>query len=357
MDSNHRQRFILDSVFWLFVLLWTWAAVKYIFPATLPFWIGLAVACLLKPVTIWLTRLLKVRRKSIAFSVLLLFYLLIGALLWAVLSLLFQQIDTAVEQLPLFYTENIQPFLHHCALTINGLLDDFSPQTAQLLVAKSVQITNALSAGLAGFSTDILTQATSLAKRVPFWLTTVAFSVLCSVFISMDYSTVVAFLLRQFPANIQSLLLRCKRFLSDSLFRMLKAYLVLLLITFVQLFVGFFLLGIQQPLLWATVLALLDFLPFIGTGLVLIPWGLYHLMGGKAALGAGLLILFAILTIVHNLMEPKLVSSSIGLHPLITLVVMYAGLRFFGMSGLLLAPLIVLLLRFLQQEGYFRFYR
>ena len=161
----------------------------------------------------------------------------------------------------------------------------------------------------------------------------------------------VQFLLRLLPSKLQPVLLRCKQHLCGTLLRMLKAYLILLLITFLQLFLGFFLLDIEQPLLWATVLALLDFLPFIGTGLILIPWGIFELLTGRGALGAGLLILFAILTLVHNLMEPKLVSSSIGLHPLATLLAMYAGLRFFGFSGLLLAPVAVLFLRFLQEEG------
>ena len=75
---------------------------------------------------------------------------------------------------------------------------------------------------------------------------------------------------------------------------------------------------------------------------------------GRGALGAGLLILFAILALVHNLMEPKLVGKSIGLHPLATLISMYAGLRFFGFLGLLIAPIFVLFLQFLYDEGYLK---
>ena len=357
MEPEQRQRFILNSLFGLTILLWVCAFVKYFLPATLPFWIGLAVAYLLKPVTLWLCRLLKFRRKNAAFSVMLLFYLLAGSLLWWGLLLLSPQLGDLLEHLPGFYSDSVQPLLHQCALKVNGMLDDFSPRTAKLLVEKSAEFSSSLSSELAGLSAKVLSSATDMAKKIPFWLTTVAFSVLCSVFISMDYSAVMAFILRQFPEKLRPLLFRCKKFLSDSLFHLLRAYLILLVITFAQLLAGFYLLRIEQPLLWATVLALLDFLPFIGTGLVLIPWGLYHLLGGKTALGAGLLILYAILTVVHNLLEPKLVSSSIGLHPLATLVAMYAGLRFLGFGGLVAAPLLLLLLCYLQKEGCFRFYK
>lgn len=357
LDFHRQKAFIWNSLFWLLVLLWTLAAIQFLLPATLPFWMGLAVACLLKPITLWLSHVLNFRRKSVAFSVLLLFYLLLGFLLWGLFFLLIQQSSFFLEQLPTFYSDNVQPFFHRCTLTINGVLDDFSPQTARLLVEKSAQFTDSLSKQLAAFSTGALAQATSVAKKIPFWLTTLAFSILCSVFISMDYNAVASFLLRQFPPKLRPLLLRCKDFLFGSLLGMLKAYSILLLLTFAQLWIGFWLLGIEQPLLWALILALLDFLPFIGTGLVLIPWGIFQLLNGRSALGIGLLILYAILTVVHNLMEPKLVSSSTGLHPLVTLVAMYAGLRFFGFAGLLAAPLIALLLCFLQREGQFRFYR
>lgn len=357
MDFQRKEQFILNSLFLLTLFLWAAAVIKFLLPATLPFWLGLAVAYFLKPLTLWLSRLLNFRRKNAAFSVLLSFYLLLGLLIWAAVNLLFLQGSLWLQELPLFYEENVQPFFHRCALNINGFLDDFSPRTARLLVERSEEIISSFSAALAAFSSAALSSATGIAKKIPFWLTTVAFSILCSVFISMDYGSVTGFLLKQFPKKFRPVILRCKKYLLDSLLQILKAYLILLFITFGQLAVGFFLLGIPQPLLWAALLAILDFLPFIGTGLVLLPWGMFQLLNGRAALGAGLLILYAILTVVHNLMEPRLVSSSIGLHPLVTLAAMYAGLRFWGVAGLLAAPVAALLLCHLQEEGILKIFQ
>jgi len=351
VEHHRQQKFILSSLCLLLGLLWIGIGLKFLVPATLPFWLGLAVAYCLKPITLWLTKHLKLKRNSAAFSVLLLFYLLLGLLLWGMMSLLFQQSAIVMEQLPDLYTEYIQPFFHRCALGINGLLDDFSPRTAKMLIEKSQEFSGGLSTVVGELSAKALAQATTVAKRIPFWLTTVAFGILCSVFISMEYYSVVKFLIGLLPKKIQPLLQKAKGFLCDSILGILKAYSILLLLTFAQLFLGFFLLDIEQPLLWAIVLSLLDFLPFIGTGLVLIPWGIFHLLSGRSALGVGLLLLYAILTLIRNLMEPKLLSSSIGLHPLVTLISMYAGLRFFGFYGLLLAPVVALLFQFLREEG------
>ena len=356
MDLSNKQKFIQNSIFFFLLFLWAYAGIKILFPVTLPFWFGLTVALLLKPITLWLSRHLRFRRKSAAFSVLLLFYLILGLLLWASGSVLYRQFNVFLAEIPTLYGSNIQPFFHRCALTINGVLDDFSPQTAKAIVEKSNELSGSLSTTIADFSASALTQATSWAKKIPFWLLTVAFSILCSVFISMDYGSVAEFLLLQLPSKWRPVFLRCKQQLLNTVLQILKAYLILLVITFLQLLFGFFLLRIKNPFLWATVIALLDFLPFIGTAFVLIPWGIYSLLMGRGALGAGLLILCAILTLVHNLLEPKLVSSSTGLHPLATLVSMYAGLKLFGIAGLLLAPAVVLLFCFMQQEGLIRIF-
>ena len=354
MDPIRQQQFIRSSFVWILILIWTFVFIKLILPATIPFWLGAGVAFCLKPISLWLSRHLSFRKNSAAFTVMLLFYLILGLLFWLLATTLLQQGSELLRNIPQLYDSHIQPFLHRCALSINGVLDDFSPQTARELVEKSTEFNKMLSASIANFSASALTQAAGIAKRIPFWLTTAAFSILCSVFISMDYSNLVKFLLRQVPSELGPVLIRWKQKLCSSLLSITKAYLILLVITFIQLFIGFSLLRIEKPVLWAVILSLLDFLPFIGTGLVLIPWGIYEMIIGRGALGAGLLILFAILALVHNLMEPKLVGKSIGLHPLATLISMYAGLRFFGFLGLLIAPIFVLFLQFLYDEGYLK---
>ncbi len=128
---------------------------------------------------------------------------------------------------------------------------------------------------------------------------------------------------------------RVKRLLQ----RYLRAYLILGFFTFLEVFIGLSVLGIRYAFILAFVIAVIDFLPLLGTGVVLIPWGGVSILLGEYRLGVGLLILYGLCTLLRQLMEPRFIGRGLGLHPLVSLLSMYAGLRFFGVAGMLLLPL------------------
>ena len=106
----------------------------------------------------------------------------------------------------------------------------------------------------------------------------------------------------------------------------------------------FLLLNVKYPLLLSGLFSLLDFLPVLGVGLFLVPWGVFSLLSGERVLGVGLLVLFAVITVVRQFLEPRVLCRGYGLHPLVTLLSLYAGGRLFGVLGLLLFPMLTLLL-------------
>lgn len=120
----------------------------------------------------------------------------------------------------------------------------------------------------------------------------------------------------------------------------LKAQLKLALLTCGVLAAGFLLLRIPYGVLWAVPVALVDAVPMLGTGVVLIPWALVVFLQGKTVMGIGLLLLCAVTMILRRILEPKLVGKQLGLDPLLTLVFLYAGYRFWGFLGMILAPLL-----------------
>ncbi len=120
-----------------------------------------------------------------------------------------------------------------------------------------------------------------------------------------------------------------------------RAYVLLGFFTFLEVFIGLSVLGIRYAFLLAWLIALVDFLPLLGTGVVLIPWGVISLLLGEYRVGVGLIILYVICTLLRQLMEPKFIGRGLGLHPLVSLVAMYVGLRFFGILGMLVVPLLV----------------
>ncbi len=120
----------------------------------------------------------------------------------------------------------------------------------------------------------------------------------------------------------------------------LRAYVILGLFTFLEVFIGLTVLGVRYAFILSWLIALVDFLPLLGTGVVLVPWGIICLLLGEYKLGVGLLILFGICTLLRQLLEPRFIGRGLGLHPLVSLLSMYVGLRFFGVLGMLLAPLL-----------------
>ena len=141
-----------------------------------------------------------------------------------------------------------------------------------------------------------------------------------------------------------------QRFFRETVWQMARAYTILLAVTFSLLAAGLWLLGFSYVLPIAVCITLLDILPLIGSGTILVHWALILFATGDGVGGSGLLCLFGIITVVRNVLEPRVVGKQIGLHPIATITAMYAGLQIAGVWGLLLGPVGVLFARFLLEE-------
>jgi len=145
---------------------------------------------------------------------------------------------------------------------------------------------------------------------------------------------------RILPAGVFSRLVKFKdRFLGISL-KYLRSYLVIMLITFVIMLFGLLVLRVKYAVLIAFVVAVLDALPLIGIGTVLVPWSVYQMIFGNFGFGIGLLLLFVFCEVVHQFAEPRIVGKSLGIHPIASIMLLYIGYYLFGFLGLLLVPLI-----------------
>jgi predicted PurR-regulated permease PerM len=131
----------------------------------------------------------------------------------------------------------------------------------------------------------------------------------------------------------------------------IRAYLIIMLITFVIMLTGFLIMRVENALLLASVIALLDVLPLIGVGTVLVPWSVFQLLFGNLYLGIGLALIFVVNEVVRQISEPKIVGKSLGIHPLVSLVLLYVGYSVLGIAGLLLVPLISVILNVITDKN------
>lgn len=127
--------------------------------------------------------------------------------------------------------------------------------------------------------------------------------------------------------------------------RLLKGYFIITVLTFCQLLIGFFIIKAEYAFIIALITAVLDALPFIGTGVVLVPWAIFAISSGDAKTGAVLLVLFAIITVVRQIAEPAILGREQGIHPLASMLAIYIGYSLFGFKGMIIAPAVAAIVK------------
>ena len=183
----------------------------------------------------------------------------------------------------------------------------------------------------------------SVVYAVPRALLFLLVSVIASGYFAYGLEEINAAVKRLLPKGIFAYLVKLKDGFFGAFLKYMRSYLLLLLITFVEMVVGLMLIRAPYPLLMAMLIAVLDLLPVLGVGIVLVPWGIWSLVIGNTGFGIGLLVLFAAHTVFRQVIEPKIVGKNLGVHPILTLVFLYVGYSIFGFVGLLLVPIFTVL--------------
>ena len=169
-------------------------------------------------------------------------------------------------------------------------------------------------------------------------------AVISAIYFSLDLDGINSKVKRALPEKLAERLVNFKNKFLITAFRYMRSYLIIMLIVFVILLVGFFILKVKYAILLAVIFALFDMLPVIGIGAFMIPWAIFELSFGNPGLGVGLLVLFFVAIITKNLAEPKILGKNLGIHPILTLVLLYASYSLFGIFGLLLIPFLSVIL-------------
>ena len=330
-----------------------WLILRFALPWFLPFIVAFVIARLMEPAVRFLTERYRLRRgfasaccTLIVFAVLIaLTSLLIGRAvieltafvksLPALLSSLTRTVNLIGEKIDLFILSappEIQDYL-------NNALDGFN--------AKSTELPTMLSG-------KILTLLSSIAKFTPRLVLFFFACALGSFFISTGYREVTGFILRQIPARRHRSLKDFKNDLLVTFGKWVRAELMLAGITFAEMTVAFLLLRIEFAVLLALLVAVVDALPVIGSGAVLIPWALVSLIGGNIPTAVMLAVIYGINIVVRNILEPKLIGKQIGLPPIITLMAIYVGYSAVGVAGMILFPIAIIMVKHLNDKGYIK---
>lgn len=221
---------------------------------------------------------------------------------------------------------------------LNSILPGFDESLYSVLLDTVANTLKAL-------STKLTSLMASFISSLPSFIIMLIAIILSLFYFSKDYDLIAEKIEKSFPKNIASKLPNIKKEAMTMVSKYIKAYSLLMLISFAQLFSGFLILGVKGSFLLAIIVSFVDMLPILGVGTVLIPWSIVALIQGNTFLGIGLLILFVIVYIVRQIAEPKLLSKQMNIHPLVTVFSMYAGFKILGIGGLIIAPFIAFLIK------------
>ena len=316
-----------------------WLFLRYGLPLLGPFLLAFVLAALMEPVIRFIRNRLHFKRSfTAAVLTLTLTALLLGLGALAVTALIRQlcQLPDRLPQLAEQLEARLDSLLGACPPIVRQWLD----KAASLLWQQA--------ASLAGKGAALLARTASALPHI-FLFAAVTF--LATVYTAADYPRICAFLRRQLPPSWRRKLAPFVHTLRTALAQWLRAQLILIGTTFALLFLGFLLLRQPFALLLALAMALLDALPVLGIGLALLPWSLLCLLTGQILRAIALLGLWGLITLVRGLLEPKVMAAQAGLPPLAALLAMYAGFAAFGVPGMVLLPLALLVLAQLRADG------
>lgn len=324
---------------------------KYVCIWMLPFFLGTGIAALMRPLTLSFAKRAHIGEKTACVLILLFFYLTVAGAAGLFLTIVLAQLYELLLRLPDLYAQNIAPVLDQLSGWFYGLAGRFYPDTGQSLESLSDAIAAATQQAAVDGSAHLVSWAAGIAAKLPLLLIAAVFTVVISILTASNYRMVARFLRNLIPKRLAPRVCGLQRFARETIWQFVRAYIIIMAVTFCELGFGLWLLGFEYVLPVAAAITLLDILPLIGSGTILVPWGLVLIAGGDPPGGIGLLLLFAVIEVIRNIIEPRIVGDQIGLHPIATITSMYAGLQIAGFVGLFAAPVLVLFARYLYENG------
>lgn len=208
----------------------------------------------------------------------------------------------------------------------------------EMAVEWEQKLSSAISTAASSALSGVLSSMTAVATAVPRILLFLLVSVVSVLYISWDLDRVITLMKRLLPPAAREHTAAFKNGFLKTVLSYIRSYGILMLMTFVLIFIGLLILRAEYAILLAALIAVLDVLPVIGVGTVLVPWSIVSFLMGNTARGVGLLVLLLAHEIMRQVAEPRILGKSLGVHPLVTLILLYAGYSLFGFVGLLLVP-------------------
>lgn len=334
-------------VYILLVAVLTYVFFKYILELILPFVIAWLIAYFLNPFVTWMHKNIKLPRAMGTLLSMATILSGIGAVVVLVIRQLYLQIQSFAGSFGV-YKQNVQIFIETIELKLQQLGERIPlPPSFSTLD----DLVNELLSYIGSFMDEIVRGTYTVVSHVPNGLFFMIVVLISIFFMTKDFRKIKMFIKAQVPEKTSHQLVLIQNGLKNALGGYVKTQLILMCFTFSICLTGLVVLKRQYALLIALGIAVFDAFPIFGSGAVLIPWSIYHLIMGNYIVGLGLLAVYGSIVVVRQIMEPKVLSTQIGVYALVTLMSMYMGLKLMGVIGMILGPVVMVMLKTLQRIG------
>lgn len=328
---------ILAMAYIILAFLFITFVLPHVIRYILPFIVAIIISLIIGPLVNFMHKKLRINRKI---STLVSIFLILGVLGCAVYGIGYYVVSvlqdiakkipdflSAERQMPA-WIETLQSYVVNLPQPIQELINDFGSNMSSN-ISQILKPATSATIAFAGVT----------ASKIPNAFIFTVVTILAAYIIGYDKSNISNYFKKYLgDTKIETYHIIKKR-LFQACGAYFKAQLIMMSIMSVVLTIGFFIIGIDNFFVVAIITAIVDSIPIFGTGTVLIPWCIISVILGKFPLALGLLILYFVALFTRQFTEPKIVSTQIGLHPLVTLVSMYIGFMAIGIFGMILGPI------------------
>jgi sporulation integral membrane protein YtvI len=336
LDKTLKKNFIINVIYYtiLAVLVFSvsFVVIKYLFP----FVIGTVIAFFVQKPSEYLSRKIGIKKGNIAAFLSIFFYLFSAAVFCFLIYRLGAFLFSISELLPSFI-KKIEPVFEIIENKYGSVFLYFSKN---FNINFDNLIENTLQKLIVTFGNSLSNFAKSVVKNAPSYFIGAIVTLVATCYIAKDFTHLSKFVKMVIGDSVTEKAVKIKNIFLGSVLKLGKGYLILSAITFATLFAGLMILRVKNAIGIAVIIALADALPVIGTGTIMVPWAVIAVLLGDYYLGIGLALLFVIVVILRNFLEPKIIGKQVGINSLFTLATMFLGLKVLGILGLFLFPII-----------------
>lgn len=344
---------IIERIEKTFIFFLVYSLVFFLFFSTLsytlPFVLAILFALALKTPTRAMINKLKMKPWIASLITTILFFVILITLITLGMTSIVNETISFTKYVPNFISTNSNKFYEYILELSNNLSLQIDPNILNSIKTSFAESTSSIMKSTLNLSTLIIQKTITVLSYIPYIVMVIIFTLITTYFFTKSVSTSSSDAFHSFAPNKGKKIIEIVGQIKKMITNYILSYMLIIFITFLVTFIGFLVLGVNYALILSILCALFDLLPVIGMPVIYFPLAIYNLANGNYFAGVGLLILYALVFTVRQVVEPKIMSSSLGLNPVAVLAAIFIGLKANGVTGMIFCMFLVVFYNILRK--------